>query len=188
MSDTRLRELERRWNETGSPDDEAAYLLERVRVGDLTQERLELAAYCGHEGARRLTSTTAVDDSEAWIAGLARFGHAVVVEAAIEAARCLCDGADEWTADRLRSVIVDACTWHACPCDEHSLKLLFHLYLGGLPEGRHRDPGADLVSAVSCGNVDQAAHFLKSLVSQCGSTETLIKKKIKFELSSRCLS
>ena len=29
MSDTRLRELERRWKETGSPDDEAAYLLER---------------------------------------------------------------------------------------------------------------------------------------------------------------
>ncbi len=55
MSDARLRELERRWKETGSPDDEAAYLLERVRVGDLTRERLELAAYCGHEGARKAT-------------------------------------------------------------------------------------------------------------------------------------
>ena len=44
MSDQRLRELERRWKESGSPDDEAAYLLERVRVGDLTRERLHLAA------------------------------------------------------------------------------------------------------------------------------------------------
>ena len=44
MSDARLRELERRWRESGSTEDEAAYLRERVRVGDLTQERLELAA------------------------------------------------------------------------------------------------------------------------------------------------
>jgi hypothetical protein len=51
MSDTKLRDLERRWKETGTVDDETAYLLERVRVGDLRRERLELAAYCGHEAA-----------------------------------------------------------------------------------------------------------------------------------------
>ena len=51
MSDQKLRELERRWRETGSVEDEAAYLRERVRVGDLTQERLELAAYLGHAAA-----------------------------------------------------------------------------------------------------------------------------------------
>lgn len=55
MSDARLRELERRWKETNSPDDEAAYLLERVRVGDLTRERLELAAYCGNLAAAQAT-------------------------------------------------------------------------------------------------------------------------------------
>ncbi|MCW8138814.1 MAG: hypothetical protein KIT58_07910 [Planctomycetota bacterium] len=53
MTDQRLRQLERRWRETGAVDDEAAFLMERVRVGDLTSERLELAAFCGHEGARR---------------------------------------------------------------------------------------------------------------------------------------
>jgi hypothetical protein len=53
MSDTRLRDLERRWMETGSVQDEAVFLLERVRVGDLTRVRLELAAYCGHEAASR---------------------------------------------------------------------------------------------------------------------------------------
>lgn len=52
MSDAKLRDLERRWKETGTCEDEAAYSTERVRVGDLTRERLELAAYCGHEGAR----------------------------------------------------------------------------------------------------------------------------------------
>ena len=52
VSDERLRELERRWKETGSVEDEAAFLLERVRVGELTQERLELAAYCGHPASQ----------------------------------------------------------------------------------------------------------------------------------------
>lgn len=52
MSDQRLRELERRWRETGAVANEAAYLRERVRAGDLTPERLAVAACCGHAGAR----------------------------------------------------------------------------------------------------------------------------------------
>jgi len=52
MSDAKLRELERRWKESGAVEDEAAYLLERVRVGDLEREKLELAAYCDHPAAR----------------------------------------------------------------------------------------------------------------------------------------
>jgi hypothetical protein len=71
VSDARLRELERRWKETGSVDDEAAYLLERVRVGDLTRERLELAAYCGHEGATRAKVGEAACEVEGLFAALA---------------------------------------------------------------------------------------------------------------------
>ena len=37
MSEEHLRELERRFQESGSVEDEAAWLLERVRVGDLDQ-------------------------------------------------------------------------------------------------------------------------------------------------------
>ena len=44
MSDGKLRELERRWRETGSVDDEAAYMRERVRAGELTQERLDFVS------------------------------------------------------------------------------------------------------------------------------------------------
>lgn len=55
VSDQRLRELERKWRESGSLMDEAAYLRERVRVGDLTQERLELAAAFGHAPSRIAT-------------------------------------------------------------------------------------------------------------------------------------
>ncbi|HZV00947.1 MAG TPA: hypothetical protein VFF73_29800 [Planctomycetota bacterium] len=52
MSDEKLRRLERRWRETGSAADEAAWLRERARTGDLEPERLHLAAYLGHEPAR----------------------------------------------------------------------------------------------------------------------------------------
>ena len=47
MSDRSLRTLERRWNETGAIADEARFLVERVRVGELPQINLRLAAMCG---------------------------------------------------------------------------------------------------------------------------------------------
>jgi len=89
MSDERLRELERRWKETGSPEDEAAYLLERVRAGDLSQERLELAAYCGHQAATRALGSSAprtYQKLELWIRGLARWG----VDPALRCSLALC--------------------------------------------------------------------------------------------------
>lgn len=56
MSDARLRELERRWLESGSLEDQAAWLNARVAAGELARERLELAARCGHEGALQALS------------------------------------------------------------------------------------------------------------------------------------
>ncbi|MCO5170330.1 MAG: hypothetical protein M9894_28675 [Planctomycetes bacterium] len=55
MSDARLRDLERRWRETGDPDDGAVWLRARLRAGDLDRDRLDLAAYCGHPAAQRLS-------------------------------------------------------------------------------------------------------------------------------------
>jgi hypothetical protein len=52
LSDERLRDLRRRWEASGQLEDEAAYLRERVRAGELTSDRLELAALCRHLGAR----------------------------------------------------------------------------------------------------------------------------------------
>ena len=88
--DEKLRDLERRFRQTGSPDDEAAWLLERVRVGDLTQERLELAAYCGHEGARRAVGQCGPEGALAWAQGLARWGRAPCSAAALACARDVC--------------------------------------------------------------------------------------------------
>lgn len=51
MSDARLRDLERAWRESGALEDELAWLGERVRAGDLAEERLRLAASFGHPAA-----------------------------------------------------------------------------------------------------------------------------------------
>ena len=51
VTDANLRALERRFRESGAVEDEAAWLLERVRVGELEQSKLELAAWCEHAPA-----------------------------------------------------------------------------------------------------------------------------------------
>ncbi|MCW8137500.1 MAG: hypothetical protein KIT58_01180 [Planctomycetota bacterium] len=122
MSDTRLRELERRWKETGSPDDEAAYLQERVRVGDLTQERLELAAYCGHEGARRLVDVSHPTDIRDFVAGLARFGNDLLLSTLVVLAReCLHANSDH--AHSARAALDAKDRWINCPCSSHEAEL-----------------------------------------------------------------
>lgn len=52
MTDSRLRELERRSQETGDVYDVAAYLRERLRIGAISPDRLMLAAQLGHRPAR----------------------------------------------------------------------------------------------------------------------------------------
>ncbi|MBL4850106.1 MAG: hypothetical protein JKY65_31650 [Planctomycetes bacterium] len=54
MSDTRLRELEKRWIASGSVGDEAAWLNLRRQRGSLDPEQLDLSAYLGHPAARAL--------------------------------------------------------------------------------------------------------------------------------------
>ena len=52
MTDSRLQHLKRAWETSGSVEDEAAYLRERVRAGDLSQNCLLLAATVGHVAAQ----------------------------------------------------------------------------------------------------------------------------------------
>jgi hypothetical protein len=56
VSDDRLRGLERRWRASGALDDEVAWLSGRVRAGDLTRERIQIAALLGHSAAREVWS------------------------------------------------------------------------------------------------------------------------------------
>lgn len=129
MSDQKLRELERRLCETDSVEDEAAYLRERVRAGALNQERLELAAYCGHEGARR--AVPCVSSAELslleWTQGLARWGKVTLLHAAWFAISALppwsqIDSGDDrplHASEALRA-------WLACPCDPHQESAVLH--------------------------------------------------------------
>ncbi|MBX3465990.1 MAG: hypothetical protein KF878_03700 [Planctomycetes bacterium] len=52
MSDHHLRALARRAAASGSADDQAAWLLARLRAGDLPLPRLRLTAYLGDPAAR----------------------------------------------------------------------------------------------------------------------------------------
>lgn len=54
MSDSKLRELARRFHETGSVENEAAWLSERVRVGEIPGEHLNLLADLGYPAAKAL--------------------------------------------------------------------------------------------------------------------------------------
>ena len=64
MSDESHRELERRFRTSaGSVEDEAAWLRARLQAGELSEERLGLAAYLGHHAAR-LVLGQAVQESE----------------------------------------------------------------------------------------------------------------------------
>ncbi len=59
MSDRKLRELERRWRETGSALDETAYLVECARSGDEhSLHLLETAAFGGSDVARAALGRT----------------------------------------------------------------------------------------------------------------------------------
>lgn len=82
MGDSTLRDLERRWQETGTVADEAAYLEARVRAGDLAPDRLELAAQVGYPAAAVLRPEVEADVREVSIRNessevLARIAFAV---------------------------------------------------------------------------------------------------------------
>ncbi|MCW8140066.1 MAG: hypothetical protein KIT58_14300 [Planctomycetota bacterium] len=125
MSDPRLRELERRWRESRAVEDEAAYLLERVRVGELSPERLELAAHCGHEAARRATGASADHgrhDLEEWLSALEAWGPAVCVRAHVILALLVLPWyeAEHPTDDSQSRALEAARAWLAEPSSERA--------------------------------------------------------------------
>lgn len=54
MSDRRVRELERRWRETGAEEDQGAWISERVRLGLIDSLDVIGASYLGHRVAKQL--------------------------------------------------------------------------------------------------------------------------------------
>ncbi len=131
MSDVRLRELERRFKESGSLEDEAAWLLERVRVGRLDPTKLELAAHVGHPAAARACEREleVLDSSrlEQVLRGLRPWGDECTARAACAAGWAVCSliaeeqGPDEGPVDYLipRLALRAFEDWILCPCETH---------------------------------------------------------------------
>jgi len=124
VTDSKLRELERRWKESGSVEDEARYLLGRVRVGNLERGKLELAAYCGHEGA--LMSVPQLKGARSlplrdWLRRLrSRFGREALVRAGLVFAwNCLPTWERVAPSDRRPRMAIDAAEeWLRSPGQE----------------------------------------------------------------------
>ena len=72
MSDAQLRALERRYQETGSVEDEATLLSERVRQGSLDPEMLALAAHLGWPAAEMACGDEAPSDDSVFLRELLR--------------------------------------------------------------------------------------------------------------------
>lgn len=118
MSDANARRAERLAFAEGRDPHDVATLTRRLRDGSLARERVELAAYCGHEwapvvlghGSRaatgwpdwlvaRMTNDEGgpVVGMAVWLRGLERWGHEVCVRAAVASAReALASHEDEW--------------------------------------------------------------------------------------------
>lgn len=91
MSNSTLQTLERRWRESGAIQDEARYLVERVRTGELPQINLRLAAMCGCPPAVEAmgpgpTETTVKD----WLASFQQTADTWFPEMVLRAAHAAC--------------------------------------------------------------------------------------------------
>ena len=123
MSDERLRELERRWQETGADEDEAAYLLARLRAGELDVERLKLAAYCDYAAAQLALGDEAPptpSDLDAWGRGMHVWGKEACVRAVVALARVAFPYWRGHPEDVPAEAFRAAENWIVCPCREHA--------------------------------------------------------------------
>jgi hypothetical protein len=118
VTDQRLRDLERDAAH-GDLQARARLLLERVRVGDLTEERLRLAAYLGDEAARIAiggAGSDVPDNLLDWLAGLRRWGRRPMAYAAFELLRAVLPILEAESGSRQFRPIVEAAeAWTRSP-------------------------------------------------------------------------
>ena len=116
VTDARLRELERRWNQSGSVEDEAALLQERVRAGDLDEVSLARVGHLGYPAAKLALSLGGTppngDDwtqACAWLRVVEDWGVETALRAAVAALRAA--WSDWWPLIPFRLVRRGACAW-----------------------------------------------------------------------------
>lgn len=129
MGDDRRRELERSAAQ-GDLAARAGLLRERVRVGELREERLSLAAYLEDEASLAALGgppLVGAADLEDWVGGLAPWGTEAVLRAAVAAARSALPAWESRPEAELqrpreapRRAIDAAAEWLRCPCADHA--------------------------------------------------------------------
>jgi hypothetical protein len=117
VTDERLRALDRRRLGSGAITDEAAWLQERLRRGDLSRERLYLAAALGHPAA--LAALALRPRSATWVswAWLRLAGPRLEPAAAVRVALALTLPGEERAEPALGALL----RWCACPCAGHTV-------------------------------------------------------------------
>lgn len=130
MTANELGELQRRWKESDSVEDEVAYLLARVQLRDLEEKWLRLASHAGYVAAQKALSedpapprSTRWTDLEPWVTAFSEWG----VQAAGVAALAAVDTA--WSCwerhfsgaarEAIETWLQAARAWIACPCEAH---------------------------------------------------------------------
>jgi hypothetical protein len=160
MTDARLRDMERRWRESGSATGEAGYLTERTRAALLRPDMLALAAFLGHAAARLALPDDAPPEMgvvEPWNRWLLEWSerlrrlpawdtalYARAALAAFEASPEFNDQRREWRrqhpADpRPEEAIASLEAFALCPCVEHARGRKAG---GRLAHSARRDPAA----------------------------------------------
>jgi len=156
VSDADLRELERRFRETGCVEDEAAWLRARAQAGELEKSRLELAAYCHHEAAVTALGLEALGEQRGfrrWANGLSAWGleayNRVQIAAAyaalvvweggpstLRAAACLADMREDVLRGSPRQAVGAVEAWLHCPCPKHKEAASTRTLAFGVPRTR----------------------------------------------------
>lgn len=181
MADSRLRQLQRDAASGGDLEAEARFLLERVRVGKLPAERLELAAYLGDPAARLAVSVPGPDPTApwtrdelaGWVVGLRRWGKVSCVRAAVAAARL---ALPVWERqfpqdDRPHRVLGVAEDWIRCPCAYHTARAR-EVALRERHRGYHRARYAN------------AARLAAQAAGEISGTLALLKRDLSFAEAS----
>lgn len=174
MTDARLRELERRWRESGAERDHARFLVERLRTGELSLDRARLAAHLGDAAARAALGLARephdLAGQRAWAAALSDWGREVPGRAGVAAARLVLPVFDRGLNPdpRPRRALRAAEQFLVCPCDRHEGRALL---AGDLVEAAaHDDAGTAVWEAVRAvvGPADGVAGALEAVVVAAG--------------------
>lgn len=130
MTDIDVWQLERRWKESGSTEDEATYLLARTQSGDLDEKWLRLASHAGYVAARKamgndppLPASGRWADLDPWVTAFSDWGVQAAGVAALAAVEVAWSSWERHFTgiprEAIEAWLQATHAWLACPCEAH---------------------------------------------------------------------